>query len=77
MSPVLLNFNLQWLGSRIPEGAYYPESMSCSSWKKDFFYYDNSGYLPLVLCLWSQARPWGIHPATINGDVVPNFITIC
>ena len=27
MSHVLLNLNLQWLGLRIPKGAYYPENM--------------------------------------------------
>jgi hypothetical protein len=28
-----------------------------------------------VLCLWSQAQPWELHPAAINGGVVPSFTT--
>ena len=32
---------------------------------------DNPGYLPAVLYLRSQARPWKLPPAAIIGDVVP------
>jgi hypothetical protein len=30
---------------------------------------DHLGYLLAVLCLWSQAQPWGCPLAAINGDV--------
>ena len=30
-----------------------------------------------ALCLWSQASPWGIHLAALNGDVVSDFTIIC
>ena len=42
-----------------------------------FFFkkHDNPGYLPTMLCLWSQAGPWELHLAAINGGVVPNFTT--
>ena len=26
---------------------------------KHQFFFENPGYLPVVLCLWSQAQPWG------------------
>jgi hypothetical protein len=29
---------------------------------------DNPGYLPAVLCLWSQARPWELPLAAIISD---------
>ena len=32
---------------------------------------DDPGYLPAVLCLWSEARPWELPLAAIIGDVVP------
>jgi hypothetical protein len=51
----------------------------CFYWVKgNFIRKGNEGpsHLPAVLCLWSQARPWGIHPAAINGDVVPSFTII-
>jgi hypothetical protein len=75
MSPTLLNLNLKWLGPRISEGAYYPESMFLLLLKMICFY--DPGYVLVVLHLWSQARPWGIHPAAINGDIAFCFTTIC
>ena len=41
----------------------------------NIYSHDNPGYLSAMLCLWSQARPWELHPATINGGVVPSFTT--
>ena len=37
--------------------------------------YDNPGYLPAVLHLWSSARPWELHPIAINDGIVPSFTT--
>ena len=37
--------------------------------------HDNPGYLSAMLCLWSQARPWELHPVAISGGLVPNFTT--
>ena len=39
------------------------------------FSHDNPGYLPAMLCLWSQAQPWELHLAAINGGIVPSFTT--
>jgi hypothetical protein len=38
-------------------------------------FYDNPGYLLVVLCLWSQARPWELHLAAIDGGIDPSFTT--
>jgi len=87
MPLVLLNLNKKWLATKntrrcIPTWKHVIAFVN----KKVVFYgnlflwlyiyiysHDNSGYLPTMLCLWSQTRPWELHLAAINGGIVPSF----
>jgi hypothetical protein len=84
MPPALLNLNLKWLGTRIPEGAYYPKNMFLLLlFGRKFFSYIYLSFKIIRAISW-QCFVYGHkldHVGFIlqlsNGDVVPSFNTIC